>query len=224
MPTARKPEKEPKPYLPDEVLLNYMQEKLQFEIKYIKEDLRGRTSDPDYELLNKRKNDVLKKIFKSMANLIFFFECIANLPSSTMPSVDKVEREARKVIRELFQNDVKDLLGIRRSAKDKRQTYAFLFDRLIHSLIYTGDGKVDEGNQFRLKLIHILQDSIYRKVPVTLSDDFSQGGKGIVLNDIGRAAAWTEMLAKKVDTKEGTPSNTINFPRPFVFNHERFLI
>jgi hypothetical protein len=214
MSTAHKPENEGKPYLPDDVLLNYMQEKLQFEIKYIKEDSRGRTSDPEYDLLNKRKNDVLKKVFKSMANLVFFFESIANIPSSSMPYMEPNEREARKVIRELFENDVKDLLGIRRNPNDKRQNYAFVFDRLIHSLIYTGDGDVDKADYFRLKLIHILQDNIYRKVQVPLRTDFSGVGYGIVLNDIGRALAWTEMLAKKVDTKEGTPGNTINFPRP----------
>jgi hypothetical protein len=64
---------------------------------------------------------------------IFLFECIANVSSSAMPNMDKVEREARKVIRELFEDDVKDLLGIRRT-NPKRQIYAFLFDRLIHAM------------------------------------------------------------------------------------------
>ena len=223
MPKSKKPKNEPKPYTPDRGLVNFMHDKLQFEKQCIKEGVWGklRTSHPDYKNLNRRKNYVVDKVFRSMANLVFFFECIANLPSSTMPSVDKVEREARKVLQDLFENDVKDLLGVRRAnPKDKRQIYAFVFDRLIHSLIYTGDGDVDKADYFRLKLIHILQDNIYRKIQVPLSDDFSPSGKGIVLNDIGRSLAWTEMLANKVDTKDDDsrkPGNTIDFPRDSYF-------
>ena len=217
----RKPIVRPQYYPPDESLSDYMREKLLFETKCIKDGLRGkeRTSHPDYNRLNKKKHDVLPKLFTSMANVYFFFECIANVSSSAMPNIDKVEREARKVIRELWTDDVKDLLGITR-ANPKRQIYAFLFDRLIHSLIYTGDGDVNEADYFRLKLIHILQDNIYRKVQVPLRTDFSGVGYGIVLNDIGRALAWTEMLAKKVDTKDddsAKPDDIIEFPKDFYF-------
>jgi hypothetical protein len=73
---------------------------------------------------------------------------------------------------------------------------------------------VDEDDYFRLKLIHILQQNILYHTQVPLSDDFSPQGKGIVLNEIGRASAWTEMLAKKVDTKEDDstkPDYTVDF-------------
>jgi hypothetical protein len=215
MHSERKPKNGPKYYPPDKTLSDYMHEKLLFEIKCINDDLRGtdRTSHPEYNRLSKKRHDVLPKLFRSMANVYFFFECIANVSSSAMPNIDKVEREARKVIRKLFEDDVKDLLGIRRT-NPKRQIYAFLFDRLIFSLIYAGDGRADEADYFRLKLIHILQDNIYRNVQVPLSDDFSPDGKRLVLNDIGRALTWTEMLAKKVDTKEydsTKPDNTVDF-------------
>jgi hypothetical protein len=210
----RKPKNRPKYYPPDKTLSDYMHEKLQFEKQCIKDGVRGsdRTSHPDYNKLTKKKHDVLPKLFTSMANVYFFFDCIANVSSSAMPNIDKDEREARKVIRELFESDVKDLLGIRRT-NSTRQIYAFLFDRLIHSLIYTGDGDVDKADDFRLKLIHILQDSIFRSTQVPLLADFSGKGWGIALNDIGRASAWTEMLAKKVDTKDDDstkPDNTVD--------------
>jgi hypothetical protein len=202
-----------KGYTPERGLVNFMRERVQFEKRHIIEELRGESlaTDPDYNKLKRRKNYVVDKVFTSMANLVFFFESIASVPSSK--TLDELERKARKELQKLFEDDVKDLLGIRRVNPDK-QIYGFLFDRLIHSLIYTGDGDVDEADYFRLKLIHILQDSIFHKVQVPLTTDFSGQSWGIVLNDIGRASAWTEMLAKKVDTRKDDsrkPRNTLNF-------------
>src|SRR5947209_885205 len=116
----RKPKIAPKYYPPHKSLSDYMQEKLQFEIKCIKEGLAGsdRRSHADYNKLSKKKHDVLPKLFQSMANLVYFFACIENVSSSSMPNIEPNECEARKVIRELWLDDVKDLLGIRRSAKD----------------------------------------------------------------------------------------------------------
>jgi hypothetical protein len=89
-----------------------------------------------------------------------------------------------------------------------------VFDRLIHSLIYTGNGRVDKADYFRLKLFHILQQNIYSKVQVPLLDDFSSMAFSIILQDVGRALAWTEMLAKKVydeDDDLTMPRRTFDF-------------
>src|SRR5919106_435625 len=101
-----------KGYMPDEVLTNYMHEKLRFEKKRKREKLHGRelNEDIEYSRLKKRKIDVLDRIFRSMANLTFFFQCISEYPE----------------LADIFDDDVKDLLGIRRYYQQK-QEFGFIF-------------------------------------------------------------------------------------------------
>jgi hypothetical protein len=99
-------------YVPDKLVVNYMQQKLHFEKKRKSEKLQGRelAEDDEYLALKKRKTDVLDRIFRSMANLIFFFECMAK----------------HSELDELFDEDIKDLLGIRRE-DPQRQVLGFVF-------------------------------------------------------------------------------------------------
>ena len=119
-----------------------MDDRFQFEKRHITEQLRGPSlaSDPDYNKLKRRKNYIVDKVFQSMANLLFFFESIGNVPSSTWiritpdkrkRKIDEIGREAHKELQKLFEDDVKDLLGIRsKNPKDKKQSYAFSFDQV----------------------------------------------------------------------------------------------
>ena len=74
-----------------------------------------------YSNLKKRKVEVLDRIFTSMANLTFFVECIAE------------EEELRRD----FEDDFKDLLGIRRS-DPANQVYGFVFYHLVTGILRAG--------------------------------------------------------------------------------------
>jgi hypothetical protein len=82
--------------------------------------------------------------------------------------------------------------------------------------MYVGDGRDFKKNYFRLALINILQRNVFGHSQIAIFDTFSQEAKTIVLHDVGRALAWTEMLARetlvldnkvaKLDNEEPSPS------------------
>ena len=134
------------------------------------------------------KGEILDKIiFPAMANLTFFFEAV-----STIEELN-------------FVSDIMELFGIRRD--DPRtydghnaRSYAFMFKELMRGMISIGEmgddgksGRVD----FRLRLIHELQTLIFHKILIQKILD-SPKATSVVLGDISRAMAWTEMLASRV--------------------------
>jgi hypothetical protein len=84
----------------------------------------------------------------------------------------------------------------------------------------TSGKHVDSDNYFRLKLIHILQENIFHHIQVALTPNFSsEVGYGIVLNDIRRALAWTEMLAMKANDDQGEARNILDFQPDFALKN-----
>ena len=190
-----------KGYIPDKLVSNYMRDKLLFETKRNKENLQGKALKDDevYSNLKKRKTDVLNKIFTSMANLIFFFECIAE----------------NDEIRSVFENDILDLLGVIRNSPE-RERPGYIFSRFIKSIMLTSKiPEREDAIDFRLLLIDLLQEAVKEKVSVSLPRviDREHGAKMNVLSDFDKARGWTRMLSNMVDKNalNGTPHRTIDF-------------
>jgi len=148
---------------------------------------------PAYSNLRKRKTDALDRIFTSMANLTFFFECIAKYPDFEV----------------LFEDDIKDLLGVRRNDQNT-DIYGFMLARLLYSILIVQ--KSDNNfNDFRLRLNCLLQQVVWNKASQTLTDVFRPEGAQPVANDFDRVKAWTEMLAYNVRPEVKKPRRTFDF-------------
>jgi hypothetical protein len=197
-----------KGYIPDELVTNYMKQKLHFEKRRQSEKLRGRdlTQDEEYPRLKKRKTDVLDRMFRSMANLTFFFQSVAE------------HSELAKV----FDEDIKDLLGIK-CADPQKQVPGYIFSNLLRSILKAetrsaqlqSKGEGSHNKDFRLYLNHCLQGIISDKVRMSLDGTFNNyHARDVVLNDFTRVWAWTKMLADTADLSiedESFPSRTFDF-------------
>jgi hypothetical protein len=170
-------------------------------------NLLQHTSDLEYGLdidknrkryLDKEKVLILDKyIFPSMANLTFFFRSISK----------------HHELKEIFDNDIKDLLGINR--KDpKKDKFGFIFFELVSSILLIEEETHSEDaankddfplhyqlarkgkNDFRLRLNHLLQDIVKNKtVDVDLAG-VSNAEKRIVQDDFNRVRLWTRIIAE----------------------------
>jgi hypothetical protein len=152
--------------------------------------------------LDKEKVDLLNSfIFPSMANIVFFFRYISRYPE----------------LKEVFENDIKDLLGVRRENPEK-DNYGFIFSDLVYSIIMPGLGYYNEEElhekDFRLRLIQILQETVIAKASLYFTDMFTKESRRIIQDDFSRAEAWIEAIANSagqpaVDNKP--PNRPIRF-------------
>jgi hypothetical protein len=140
---------------------------IEIELSKIK-SRQGTLSDDKSKLLD-------NIIFPAMANLQFFFESV-----STIPELSN------------FESDITDLFGITRH-RPRADNYAFMFKELILGMINVTNGEDD----FRLKLVHELQDIILRKLYGSKILD-SPKATNVIFGDIGRVLAWTEMLSARI--------------------------
>ena len=144
--------------------------------------------------LDQQKVGVLDKyIFQSMAYLTYFFKYVSTY----------------KTLNEIFENDIKDLLGLRADAESEE--YAFILSDLLHSIL-----SIEFSNKnLRLELIHVVQEIIREKVEEYAgSTKRNENIKNIILTDFDRVSAWTAMLAGNVaQTAEEKvqPHRTITF-------------
>ena len=113
-----------------------------------------------------------------MANLTYFFNRIVN----------------SEYLEDTFESDIKDLLGVRRLHPNS-ENYAFMFTELVGAMITSGSNS--HRPNFRLKLIHILQHLIFRKI-MNQAEFETENAKEAVLKDIERSKVWTEMIASRV--------------------------
>lgn len=151
--------------------------------------MRGELTDADrvqidtikkkLKTLRNKKIKILDEIiFPSMANLTYFFNRIVN----------------SEYLGDNFESDIKDLLGVRRLHPNS-ENYAFMFAELVASMITIGPNSIMPN--FRLKLLHILQHLIFRKIMNQVKFE-TENAKGAVLIDIERSKVWTEMIASRV--------------------------
>jgi hypothetical protein len=151
--------------------------------------------------LDKEKAILLhKRIFPAMADLVYFFYYVSRYPE----------------LREVFDGDIEELLGVRRDIT--KFDYGFIFTALIQSILLIGLNNTAETHvkDFRLRLIQILQESIWAKVDLALPTTFKNpSAQQAVANDFNRVWGWTRMLAEQVERqseKEGSKLHrTINF-------------
>jgi hypothetical protein len=100
-------------------VLRVMQEMLQY-----KKDINEWEMTPDMKrkrYLDKEKVLLLNKhIFPAMANLLFFFYYVSRYPE----------------LREVFDDDIEELLGVRRDTT--KYEYGYIFNILIQSILLIG--------------------------------------------------------------------------------------
>ncbi|HSF50702.1 MAG TPA: hypothetical protein VLA74_08095 [Nitrososphaeraceae archaeon] len=152
--------------------------------------------------LDRRKVDVLNNhIFRSMANLIVFFDNLAEHPE----------------LRDVYEEDVKELLGF--SGQNAKEYEDNIVTRLLQSIL-KWDTNMDPNN-FRLELISSIQNVLYNKILYLTVMDENLGDSvtnTIVNPDVGRALIWCRMFSaryrnseKKREDQAREPNRPINF-------------
>jgi hypothetical protein len=153
--------------------------------------------------LDKQKVVILDRhIFPSMANIVFFFRYISRYPE----------------LKGVFENDIKDLLGVRRE-NPQEDNYGFIISDLLLSILmpgldYYNDEKIRDKD-FRLRLNQILQKAVMTKAGLHLTEMFRNVSiQHMVEDDFSRAEAWAEMLANNAGqsaAENKAPHRTIRF-------------
>ena len=201
-----------KHFSPDSRLIEYLRERLQLSAQMDEMDAAGEEIPPeiftrDKSLRTKKLRILDDIVFQAMADLTFFFECIAEHPE----------------LNDLFDNDIQDLLGLRRNTPELQRS-GYMFSRLIRSILIA-DKKIEfkqgdirrskeEVNGYRLILTDLLQQSIHDKVegPLLYVIRTPEARKN-VLNDFDTVRGWTIMLKHSIDedlVKE-IPHRTFDF-------------
>lgn len=183
-----------------------MKETLQIKQKAEKLKLRGEELSGLDKIkernLRTNKTRILDKIiFQSMANLSFFLDSISRHPQ----------------LQSVFDDDLKDLFGIRRN-NSNAQNRGFMFGKLMGGILtyepYAIDNKVKDKKNFRIVLLHALQDGIFQFMAQLIHEEFNTPGTiKIVLDDLSRAVAWVNFYASKVEDedKDIAPKRTFDF-------------
>jgi hypothetical protein len=201
------------PYNPHEGLVALLKKQLDMR----NEVQAGRESPGDDK---KKRNEIdrlkvyylNKHIFPAMANLAFFFGAITKHPE----------------LEKIYEDDIKDLLGIRRkkpSDKSKpKPLCGFMFSDLLRNILKVSGSPFEKREimkDYSLILNHRAEEIVRMKVRRSLpSGQYSKGGilaggqysksammkttdeanvHGVILSDFDRALAWTGMLASRVD-------------------------
>lgn len=181
----------PECYSPAPELTNYLYEKLLLETE--KRRIREAGEEEIEEFQRKvRSNDVTKVrildkiIFPSMANLVIF--------------LNKISKHVE--IQSVFENDLKDLLGITR-INPTPENYGFVLEVLIHSILNTEGIKDDEkrNRNFRIALIHKIQQilSIYFQQIITR---YSPEFWPLMNADMDRILGYTSLISKDAFRKD----------------------
>jgi hypothetical protein len=202
---THKPQKHPEwDYKPSEELVKHLTKRLQIEKKHDEiKHAGGKLSLEDERerdnLISEKVRILDKYVFRSMANIVTFFEmCMDPL--------------ARKI----FEDDIQELLlGANKSNKEilqcKRKNsrdlplllmplrYEPIFHRLTNAILSLSSPteSLTEQTDFRLILLDILQWEIYQifSSASTYMLRDSTIVNNVVEPDIGRAAAWTRYLS-----------------------------
>jgi hypothetical protein len=202
-------------YKPDPKIKDYIRERIELNQK-LKEKTRSQFSNKEQNFEDKVRQDKKRLldniIFPSMANLVVFFEALAT----------------NSEVRELFEDDIKELFGYIREPRDENKedensynVRLYIIRRLIDSLL-TWDVEKDPDN-FRLDLISGLQQIIFYQFTSITRNIIDQKRQTIVSktveSDMRRALSWTEFLQSRyiddsskwgVDSNK-TPSRPVRF-------------
>ena len=135
-------------------------------------------------------------VFPAMANLIYFFKMVSEHPE----------------LQKTFEDDIKDLLGVRRY-NPKSYNYGYVFSHLIaYILMIKTSGKPLKEDDFRLKLVQVLQGIVFLGFQQTLPDILKDRERfDMMLTDVSKAAAWVRALADHVEDEKISPHRVFSF-------------
>ena len=196
---------DPKRFSPSDKLIQYIRERLLLAremdvIDAAEWEFPVEINKLERSLRTKKTRILDEIIFPAMANLTYFFKMITQYPE----------------LQVLFENDIKDLLGIRRN-KPKESIYGFVFFDLLCGILKIGGSTYEQATEtkrddFRLRLNDLLQQIVYHKLSASLPFAFkTEGAQKSVLDDFNRSMAWTGMLAYGIDrsAEKEVPSRTL---------------
>ena len=189
-------------YRPNTKIVQYLKDRVKMSELLI-EKMRSRFSPEEKNFDDKLRQDKKRLldnvIFPSMANLVIFFEYIAE----------------NKELRELFEDDVKELLGFKgQSAKYEDN----IITRLLQSILKWDSN--NDPNNFRLELISSIQNVLFNKIiPLSLMDNKLGDSmtNGIVAPDVGRALLWARNFSSRYVYSSKKNDQTEEPTRPIKF-------
>jgi hypothetical protein len=181
-----------------------------------------------YKNLNTERLRFLDQyVFQSMANLIVFFEHLAQYPE----------------LRNAFETDLKELFGYiteldkKTYVREQKNSYGEIekvpyftiycqgngynniIRRFILSLLYWDN--YNHPNNFRLGLIRDIQYVIFQYMSTLASTEFGGdigGADHIINDDFGRAVSWTTLFGSRYSkSKEAEKDKTKKPKRPILF-------
>ena len=182
----------------------------------------------NYKNLNVERLRFLDQyIFRSMANLIVFFEHLAKYPE----------------LRDVFETDIKELFGYITELDKKTYTkeqensdgkiekvpyftiycqengYNNIIRRFMRALLHWDIE--NDPNNFRLGLIRDIQYVIFQHMSTIASREFGGdigGADHIINDDIGRAVSWTTLFSSRYCKSEHANEDKSKRPkRPILF-------
>jgi len=190
---------EAKGYHPSEQMQNFIEEKFLL--------LKKGESSTNW---NTQKSKILDKMFQSWADLIYFLESIAE----------------NAELQEVFEDDLKELFEVKPDYKVKQLSPLFgvevggmriqetAFARFIFASLIPHE---DDSENFRLKLLHTLQNIVYAKAwwILTRTIDPHDIITKSALEDLQKAFEWTYHISKSTKDYTESPSRFIKFPAPY---------
>jgi hypothetical protein len=192
-------------YTPDDTLREFLKDRLEVSRKMkdidaggknYSDELKGEIKNRNHGLGTKKVRILNEIVFPSVANVLYFFNEISKHPE----------------LQKTFNEDIKDLLGVHRHNPNPNN-YGYIFSNLIASILMVEwTGKHLEEDDFRLRLIQILQEIIFlgirQSLPEFLKDKrmFNR-----MLQDLEGATGWTSTLALHVKDEKNLPSRTFSF-------------
>jgi hypothetical protein len=112
-------------YTPSRTLENYFEQRLQLE-HLGADDTNAVSRNKKIREMNRMKVHILNKIvFPSMANIVYFLETVSKNPE----------------LQQVFDDDLKELFGIRYPLEFKDKSYSPIIRRLVEAMIFWTEGK-----------------------------------------------------------------------------------
>lgn len=202
-------------YVPDETLVRYFAQRLQFEREREKASVEGKSLSKEDELLDQnlrttKSRTVLPHVYQAMADLLFFFETIS----------------ASKDLQEIFDKDLEDLLGLDtntyfQTSDGKRVMHwsdfypsynPCIFERLLCSMIFMHKKDL---SHYSSKLTPIIQQVVNKKFLNSLPSNLDESMRGIIHSDLERASTWTRVYSNMSETsREAKNIIAFNFSYP----------
>ena len=198
-------------YAPKNTVVSYFEDRLVFleEERKIEEKKHAgvELTEKEKEELKAKRNRMKQRkltvldnhIFPSMANLVVFFEYVAQ----------------NQELREIFEDDVKELLVFKgQDAKYEDN----IITRLLQSILKWDSN--NDPNNFRLELISSIQNVLFKKIISLSLMDNKLGDSmtnGIVGPDVGRALLWARNFSSRYGYSSKKDDQTEEPRRPIKF-------